>query len=240
MYEDLHLLTIIVPVYNEEACLLKFREDMDRLLAQSDISIQVLFVNDGSTDESLEIIQTICLSDDRYQVISLRRNYGLSTALKAGFDACRTDLVGYMDADLQTAAEDFISFFPHFPEYDMVLGVRTNRKDSGIKKISSIIANSVRQFILKDSIKDTGCPLKIIKIEYARKIPFFNGMHRFLPALVQMMGGRVKQVPVRHFPRFGGHSKYHLANRFFGPFFDMLGVFWMKRRYWNYILQGEK
>lgn len=230
-------LTVIVPVYNEEECLWKFQENMDGLLSQTELAVKVLFVNDGSTDGSFNIIKQICRKDARYQALCLARNYGLSTALKAGIDSCGTDLVGYMDADLQTTAEDLITLLPFFPEYDMVLGIRQRRKDSAIKKISSKIANAVRQKVLKDGIEDTGCPLKIMKREYAQKIPFFNGMHRFLPALVQFMGGKVKQVPVRHFPRYGGQPKYHLGNRLIGPFLDMLAVLWMKSRFCQYEIK---
>lgn len=232
-------LTIIVPVYNEEECLPKFREEMDRLFLSSAIEAEVLFVNDGSNDNSWEIIQSICDGDGPYHAISLQRNYGLSTALKVGIDYCDTALIGYMDADLQTRAEDFLTLLPFFPEFDLVLGIRRRRQDSGIKKLSSKIANTVRQAILKDGIEDTGCPLKIIKREYAAAIPFFIGMHRFLPALVQFMGGRVKQVPVRHFPRFGGTPKYHLGNRLVGPFLDTLAVYWMKKRFCLYNIERK-
>jgi glycosyltransferase involved in cell wall biosynthesis len=232
-------LTIIVPTYNEEDCLPKFRDEMDRFLLNSTIKAQVLFVNDGSNDNSWKIIQCICQAGSPYHAISLQRNCGLSTALKAGIDYCDTALIGYMDADLQTIAEDFLTLLPFFPEYDLVLGIRRHRQDSSIKKLSSKIASTVRQAILKDGIEDTGCPLKIIKYKYAQAIPFFVGMHRFLPALVQFMGGRVKQVPVRHFPRFGGTPKYHLGNRLIGPFLDTLAVYWMKKRFCLYKIEGK-
>ena len=232
-------LTIIVPVYNEQECLPKFREEMDRLFLSGAIDAKVLFVNDGSNDNSWEIIQSICTDGGPYHAISLNRNRGLSTALKAGIDYCDTALIGYMDADLQTKAEDFLTLLPFIPEYDLVLGIRRQRQDSGIKKLSSKIANSVRRAILKDGIEDTGCPLKIIKREYAEALPFFVGMHRFLPALVQFMGGRVKQVPVHHFPRYSGTPKYHLGNRLIGPFLDTLAVYWMKKRFCLYSI-GRK
>ncbi len=232
-------LTIIVPVYNEEECLPKFREEMDRLILSGAIDVKVLFVDDGSKDGSRLIIQSICEDGGPYHAISLVQNCGLSTALKAGIDHCDCALIGYMDADLQTSAEDFLTLLPFVPEYDLVLGIRRCRQDSPIKKLSSKIANTVRQMILKDGIEDTGCPLKIIKREYAEAIPFFVGMHRFLPALVQFMGGRVKQVPVNHFPRFGGTPKYHLGNRLIGPLLDTLAVYWMKKRVCLYEIDGS-
>jgi glycosyltransferase involved in cell wall biosynthesis len=206
----------------------------------SPLKTDVLFIDDGSTDNGPGIISEICLEAARYRSIRLKCNYGLSTALKAGIDACSTSLVGYMDSDLQTTAEDFLTFLPFFPAYDMVLGVRGQRRDSPIKMASSRIANAVRKRCLQDGIEDTGCPLKILKIEFAQRIPFFIGMHRFMPALVQMMGGNVKQIQVRHFPRYGGKAKYHLGNRLVAPFMDMLAVLWMKKRLCSYEIRSKE
>ncbi len=229
------ILTIIVPVYNEVESLGKFCAEMTSFLDGFKSGTgRVLFVDDGSADGSLEIIAETCRQDERYSFISLNRNYGLSTAIKAGIDYCQTPLVGYIDSDLQTAPGDFAKFMEFFPEYDMVNGIRAKRQDSIVKKISSKIANNFRRLMINDHIVDTCCPLKVIKTEYARKIPFFTGMHRFLPALVQLQNGRVKQVPVAHFPRYAGTAKYNLWNRLIGPFFDTLAFIWMRRRYINY------
>ncbi|NOX26408.1 MAG: glycosyltransferase family 2 protein [Deltaproteobacteria bacterium] len=233
-------LTIIIPLYNEEESLVKLGAEMDAFLNQLQPDCgRVLFVNDGSSDGSLKIIEDICRQDERYAFISLDRNHGLSTAIKAGIDHCRTPLVGYIDADMQTIPADFGKFLQFLPEYDMVNGIRAKRQDSIIKKISSKIANSLRRLLINDRIVDTCCPLKIIKLEYAQKIPFFTGMHRFLPALVQLQHGRVKQVPVSHFPRFAGTAKYNLWNRLLGPFFDLLAFIWMRRRYINYRISQQ-
>jgi glycosyltransferase involved in cell wall biosynthesis len=229
-------LTIIVPVYNEAECLERFRDEMERFLENAPMDTSVCFVNDGSTDNSMEIIKKICSMDPSYTWISLEKNRGLSTAIKAGIDHCRTSLIGYIDADLQTSPIDFLGMLRHIPEYDMVNGIRQKRKDTFVKKISSVIANGFRKRLIGDGIHDTCCPLKIIKSEYAKRIPFFNGMHRFIPALIQHAGGSVMQVPVRHFPRYAGEAKYHLRNRLVGPFVDSLAVAWMKRRLISYKL----
>ena len=121
----------------------------------------------------------------------------------------------------------------------MVMGIRTGRKDSLGKKLSSKIANSFRRMMTNDGIEDTGCPLKIIHTEYAKRIPMFTGMHRFLPALLQLQHGRVKQVPVRHFERTAGQSKFHLWNRLVSPFMDCFAFRWMKKRYINYTIEKE-
>jgi glycosyltransferase involved in cell wall biosynthesis len=171
--------------------------------------------------------------------LSLDRNYGLSVAIKAGFDHCQTTLVGYIDADLQTHPSDFLSYFKHFPEYDMVNGIREKRKDSFTKKLSSKLGNGYRRLMINDAIQDTCCPLKMLKISFVREMPFFIGMHRFLPALVQLQGGKVRQIPVSHSPRYAGTSKYHLLNRLVGPFFDTLAFRWMRSRYIRYKLVDQ-
>ncbi|MFV0438493.1 MAG: glycosyltransferase [Desulfopila sp.] len=227
-------LTIIVPVFDEEESLPAFFTEFDRLLASSPLPLCALLINDGSRDGSLQLIRDKCQQSPAYTFISLDRNHGLSTAIKAGFDHCQTELVGYIDADLQTNPTDFISYFQYFPEFDMVNGIRSKRQDGLIKRLSSKFANGYRRLMIDDGIVDTCCPLKIMKSEYARAMPFFTGMHRFMPALVQLQGGRVKQLPVAHYPRHAGTAKYHLLNRLVGPFFDTLAFRWMRSRYIRY------
>ena len=232
-------LTIIVPVYNEEESLNRFCEEMNKFLASSPVSTTVLFVDDGSRDDSQTIISKACSENTKYRSLQLDRNYGLSTAIKAGIDACDSELVGYIDADLQTSPSDFLKFFEYFPQYDMVNGIRAKRQDTVIKKFSSKIANAFRRKMINDGIIDTCCPLKIMKTAYAKKIPFFTGMHRFIPALIQLQGGKVQQVPVTHFPRFAGTAKYHLFNRLVGPFFDTLAFRWMRSRTIRYGIADQ-
>lgn len=226
--------TVIVPVYNEEESLPAFFEAIEQFLRTSPVPTRVLFIDDGSSDESPALLRQKCDTEPRLHYLTLDRNYGLSTAIKAGIDNCSTSLVGYIDADLQTKPEDFLLYFEYFPDYDMVNGIRAKRKDSLIKKLSSKFANSYRRLMINDGISDTCCPLKIIKTDYARQMPFFTGMHRFIPALVQLQGGRVREIPVSHYPRLAGTSKYHLLNRLVGPFFDTLAFRWMRSRYISY------
>ena len=227
-------LTVLVPVYNEEESLYQFALEMDKYLDETTVATMVMFVNDGSTDNSQKIIEELCGQKEDYHFIRLEKNRGLSTAVKAGIDTCTTELVGYIDSDIQTTPMDFLNYFEHFPEYDMVNGIRAKRNDKLVKRFSSKFANWFRRTMINDGIEDTGCPLKIIKSEYAKKIPFFDGMHRFIPALIQLQGGKVKQIPIRHFPRFAGTAKYHLWNRIKKPFFDTLAFRWMRSRYIRY------
>ncbi|WP_345114586.1 glycosyltransferase [Hymenobacter algoricola] len=237
-YLALQSLTVLVPVYNEEESLRQFVVEMSRFLAQTPVATTVLFVNDGSTDGSLPILRDICRHDARYEFISLRQNRGLSTAIKAGVDQCRSTLIGYIDSDIQTSPLDLLRFFEFFPQYDMVNGIRAKRQDTLVKKLSSRLANTVRRTLINDGIQDTGCPLKILKVEYARRLPLFHGMHRFLGALVQLQGGQVKQIAVQHFPRFAGTAKYNLWNRAWKPLVDTFGFRWIRSRWKNYEI-GE-
>lgn len=232
-------LTIIIPVYNEEGNLDRVKDEMTAFFQKFDKKAKVLFVNDGSADNSLSIIQRICTGTDRFQYISFDQNYGLSAAIKAGFDAADTPWVGYIDADLQTTPDDFITLFEYTGDYDLVTGVRTGRKDSFVKNMSSKIANGIRRLFTHDGMDDTGCPLKLIRADMAKKIPMFNGLHRFLPAMILLQKGKIKQVPVKHFPRIAGKSKFNLWNRLLGPLQDCFAYLWMKKKYINYKI-GER
>lgn len=227
-------LTIIVPVYNEEGNIRRLEKELGDFLKIARISSCVLFVNDGSKDQSGKLLKDICHGHPDFYYLELAKNGGLSAAMKAGIDHCNSEFVGYIDADLQTTPEDFNLLLTHVEDYEMVMGIRTGRKDSFIKNMSSRIANGFRRSMTHDGVEDTGCPLKILRTDYAKRIPFFTGMHRFLPALIQLQNGKVKQMPVRHFPRMAGESKYNLCNRLVGPFKDCFAYRWMKKRYINY------
>ena len=235
MYE----FTIIVPVYNEEDNLNRVEKE---LLAYSNIAIKktaVLFVNDGSLDASLTIIKTICDRNEAFGYISFKNNKGLSAAIKAGFDHVSTDLVGYIDSDLQTSPEDFNKLLEHIDTYDLVTGVRADRKDNFVKNMSSTIANSIRRGFTNDGMDDTGCPLKVLKTQYAKRIPMFKGLHRFLPAMILLQEGSVVQIPVRHFPRVAGTAKFGIWNRLVGPLMDCFAYLWMKKKYINYTIESK-
>lgn len=229
--------TIIVPVYNEKDNISRLECELAAYLEKSSVRSCVLFVDDGSKDGSTEMLKDVCSRNRDMFYLSFEQNRGLSAAMKAGIDNTDSEYLGYIDADLQTTPEDFELLLKDISAYTMVMGIRTGRKDSFVKNMSSRIANGFRRMMTKDGIEDTGCPLKVIKTEYAKRIPFFTGMHRFLPALILLQdGGAVKQIPVRHFPRVAGQSKYHLWNRLLGPFKDCFAYRWMKKRYINYFV----
>ena len=230
-------ISIIIPVYNEEEGISAILESFRPYLKKTKLDAHLLFVNDGSTDGSLAEIKTVCQNEPNCHFISFEKNAGLSAAIKAGFDYSTSDWVGYIDADLQTSPMDFLSYEPFLNEFDLITGKRVNRKDSFVKNMSSSFANWFRDSMLHDGVSDSGCPLKIIKRELAIALPFFKGMHRFIPALILMNGGKVKEIPVAHFPRKTGKSKFNLWNRLLSPFLDTLAVRWMMKRKISYKIE---
>lgn len=234
-----YILTIIVPVYNEEDNLKRVEKELLSYTKIAKVSTCILFVNDGSKDNSQQFIEDICNRNDNFNYILFKENRGLSAAIKAGFDYTNTELVGYIDSDLQTTPEDFNLLLEHINEYDLVTGVRANRKDSFVKNMSSKIANGIRRAFTHDDMDDTGCPLKIIKTEYAKNIPMFKGLHRFLPAMIMLQNGKVIQIPVQHFPRLAGEAKFGLWNRLLGPLMDCFAYLWMKKKYINYSVSKK-
>ncbi|MGO4912710.1 glycosyltransferase [Leeuwenhoekiella sp. W20_SRS_FM14] len=231
-----YTLTVVVPVYNEEDNLLRVEQVFKDYFKIAAVPTQVLFVNDGSKDNSQQLIEQICNRSKSFKYISFAQNCGLSAAIKAGFDYTTTPLVGYIDSDLQTTPEDFNTLIPFIGEYDLVTGHRADRKDSFVKNISSTIANKIRRAFTHDGMDDTGCPLKIIKTEYAQRIPMFRGLHRFLPAMIMLQNGKTIQVPIRHFPRVAGTANFGVWNRLLGPLMDCFAYLWMKKKYINYTV----
>ena len=231
--------TIIVPVYNEEDNLKRVEKELLSFIEIANKETAILFVNDGSKDNSQQIIEDICSRNIAFHFINFKENRGLSAAIKAGFDTIETPLVGYIDSDLQTTPQDFNLLLDKIGEYDLVTGVRANRKDSFVKNMSSTIANGIRRAFTHDGMDDTGCPLKVIKTDYAKRIPMFKGLHRFLPAMILLQNGKILQVPIQHFPRIAGTAKFGLWNRLLGPLTDCFAYLWMKKKYINYEVKNK-
>lgn len=231
--------TIIIPVYNEADNLLRVEKELVDYLQHASLPTKILFINDGSNDGSQELIESICRNHVNFDYILFDKNQGLSAALKAGFDSVDTELTGYMDADLQTTPKDFDLLLAHIDTYDLVTGVRTNRKDGFVKNTTSKIANRVRILFTNDGMDDTGCPLKVIRTDHAKRIPMFKGLHRFLPAMILLQNGTIKQVPVQHFPRVDGRSKFGLRKRLISPLMDCFAYAWMKRKAIHYVIKKK-
>jgi len=236
---NLYQFTIIVPIYNEEANMRRLGDALKQFLPQAYMTTCVLFVNDGSSDGSLEEIRTLCKENSDFYYLSFAQNRGLSAAIKAGIDYTQSPYVGYMDADLQTTPEDFNLLLVEAKDYALVTGVRVGRKDTWWKCQQSKFANRFRRMMTGDTAQDTGCPLKVMKTVHAKAVPFFKGMHRFLPAMMLLQHASVKEVPVHHFARFAGQSKFSMRNRLLGPLADCFAYRWMRTRYIMYNINEQ-
>lgn len=223
--------TIALPVYNEEDNLLRVEKTMKEFLPNCIKKACVLFVDDASTDNSLQMIKEICDRNPDFYYISMNKNGNITAAMKAAFNAAESPYVGWIDADLQTTPEDFNLLLPHLEDNAMAIGYRAKRKDTAFRRIQSKVANWFRRLMTGDDAIDTACPLKVIRTDYARQFPYFTGMHRFLPAIVKMMGGTYYQQAVRHFPRTAGVAKFGFRNRAVVGFVDCFAMRWMRSRY---------
>jgi glycosyltransferase involved in cell wall biosynthesis len=221
----------VIPVYNEEENLPILHGEILRAMEGVGLPWEVLYVDDGSTDTSPAILNRLAQQDSRVRVIRQRRNSGQSAALDAGFRHARGGIVITLDADLQNDPADIPRLLDRMGEHDVVSGVRARRQDSWVRRVSSRVANRIRNRITHESVTDVGCTLRAARIEYLRRIPVFNGMHRFLPTLLRMAGARVTEMPVNHRPRLHGVPKYNIRNRIWRALLDLVGVRWMQSRW---------
>ena len=228
-------LSVIAPIYNEEENLERLTTRISEAVEKKFKNYEIIYVNDGSTDSSKTILDKLAFMNSKLKVYHFTKNNGQTAALAAGFKKCQGSLIVTMDADLQTDPEDIYRLLPYIEEYDMVNGKRATREDGFIKKLSSFIGNSIRNKLTGDSIQDTGCPLKLFKKEVVKDYKLFEGMHRFLPTLAKMNGYKVVEVPVRHFDRKFGVSKYGVWNRMLKGLKDAFAVRWMIKRNLNYV-----
>jgi dolichol-phosphate mannosyltransferase len=233
-------LSVVIPAYNEEpnveAC---YRELLD-VLGTLGHAFEVLFVDDGSTDRTFELLARIAEADPRVRVLRFRRNAGQTAGLAAGFRAARGDIVITLDADLQNDPGDIPRLLEALGGCDAVWGWRVDRRDPWTKRAASRVANAVRRRVTGDGIHDTGCPIKVFRRTAVAGLPLYRGMHRFLAALLRMEGYRVVEVPVRHRPRHAGRSKYGNWSRMWTGLADLWAVRWMARRRLDYEIAEER
>jgi dolichol-phosphate mannosyltransferase len=232
-------LSLVVPVFNEEENLPPLAAEIRAALDSEGMSYEVLFVDDGSTDASPAVLRALAAADARLRVVRLRRNAGQSAALEAGFRHARGAVVVTLDADLQNDPADIPRLLAALPGWDLVTGVRVNRRDDWVRRASSRIANRVRNRLTHENVTDVGCTLKAFRAEYLRGLPMFTGMHRFLPTLVRLQGGRVTEMPVNHRPRLHGVPKYGIGNRLWRALADLFAVRWMQKRWIDRRLAEE-
>jgi dolichol-phosphate mannosyltransferase len=229
--------SFVIPVYNEQENLLALQDEIAEVFQKLIFPCEVIWVDDGSSDNSLDIIKQLVNQYQNYRFISFEKNCGQSAALAAGVNVASGDYVITLDSDLQNNPMDIFNMIPYLAEYDMVNGWRKDRHDKWWKKFTSKLANRVRNWLTRETIKDTGCSLKIMKTAYLKKIQMHKGMHRFLPTLMKMQGARVIEVPVSHRPRTRGVSKYGTWDRAFSGLRDLLAVRWMQDRNISYKIK---
>ncbi|MDP8215724.1 MAG: glycosyltransferase family 2 protein [Candidatus Kaelpia imicola] len=225
-------ISFVIPVYNEEENIPILYGELKDVINSAGVEPEIIFIDDGSTDKSLDIIKSIKREDQTVKVISFKKNYGQSSALKVGFDRASGDIIATMDSDLQNDPAEILKLISYLEKgYDVVSGWRKNRADSFKKRFASKIANNIRNKIIKDGIKDTGCMLKVYRRDVLTRIEMFRGFHRFLPILLKLHGASVVEVEVNHRKRKFGKSKYGIKNRIFKSLVDTFIVLWMKKNY---------
>ena len=233
-------LSVVVPVFNEQADLVPLVRELNDTLASRPIELEIILVDDGSRDGSSQLIAELARDDPRVRGLHLLENRGQTAAFDAGFKAARGRWVVTLDADLQNDPADIPHLVDQLKDHDAAVGYRRRRHDSWVRRISSRIANAVRQRVLGDDIIDTGCSLKAFRRECLDGLKLYDGMHRFLPILLRFEGRRVVQLPVNHRPRRAGSSKYGIGNRVLRALTDMLAVRWMKARRLDYEVERHE
>lgn len=225
-------LSVVVPLYNEEENLPVLMGELGAAIATTGLTHELIFVDDGSTDGSAEVLAGLAKSLPQLRILRHQRNAGQSAALVAGFRAARGRLVVTLDSDLQNDPADIPRLLARLDEgFDAVSGVRRNRRDSWVRRLSSRIANAVRNWATDESVTDVGCSLKAYRREFLVDLPMFTGMHRFLPTLVRWNGARLTEIDVNHRPRLHGVAKYGIGNRLFRALADLFAVRWMRTRW---------
>ena len=208
-------LSVVVPIKDERDNLAPLHERLCRALDPLGKEYELVFVDDGSTDGSFAVLETLANRDRRVKVVALRRNYGQTPALQAGIDFSTGAVIVTLDGDLQNDPADIPRLLDKLDEgYDAVLGDRGKRQDGSVRKLFSRCANWLIRKVTRVDFKDMGCTLRAMRRELAESLPLYGELHRFVPVLVQQCGGRVTQVPVKHHPRVAGKTKYTLSRTF--------------------------
>jgi len=231
--------SVVVPFYNEAENLPRLIREIDTMLRTLEGPAEIILVNDGSTD-NFEQPPTSPAFAIRW--LHLTQNSGQSAAMYYGMQEARGEFIILMDADLQNDPMDAPKLLKKLQDekLDIVTGVRLHRNDTFIRRISSTIANKVRATLLQDHTSDTGCTLKVMRAEPAKRLPGWNGMHRFMPALVLSAGYKIGEIPVEHRARHAGVSKVAGGKRAVRATVDLLGMLWFTRRQFKGRIKEEK
>jgi glycosyltransferase involved in cell wall biosynthesis len=219
------MISVVIPIHNEEPALLPLYDRLTRVMETVQKPYEVLFVDDASSDRSFELLANLSETDGRLKVIRLRRNFGQTAALAAGFDEAQGDIIISLDGDLQHEPEDIPALLAKIDEgYDIASGWRKNRLDNAVtRKIPSRIANWLMSKASGVDLRDFGTTFKAYRAEVLKDINLYGELHRFIPALASFYGARVAEVPIRNAPRLNGGSHYGIG-RTFRVLFDIITI----------------
>lgn len=234
------LVSVVVPLFNELENVEPLVRQVGQVFAElPEYEHELLLVDDGSSDGTGERIDDIAASVPAVRSVRLCRNYGQSAALVTGMRLARGELILTLDGDLQNDPRDFPAVLEGLKSRDAVFGYRVSRRDNWLKRVSSRVANRVRNWVLRDGVRDTGCGLKGFHRTILPHLVAFNGAHRYFAVTVRLAGLTLAEVPVRHHPRRHGTSKYGMHNRLWRGLHDLAGVRWLRNRYVNPIVREE-
>jgi dolichol-phosphate mannosyltransferase len=230
-----------VPLLDESGSLEALHREITLAMGRLEIPWEIVFADDGSRDSSPAVLSCLRAADPRVRVVTLARNYGQSTAVMAGVEAARGEWIATLDADGQNDPADLVAMWEVVARGgpDGVIGVRRRRADPWVRRLSSRVANRVRNRVLGDSTTDVGCSTRILPRRAVLEAHRFEGMHRFLPLLVRAAGYELAEMPVHHRPRTTGTSKYGIRNRLGRGIADMLMVRRLLRRSVRYEVRAE-
>jgi glycosyltransferase involved in cell wall biosynthesis len=217
-------ISVVVPILNERDNLRELHQRLTRVLGALERSYEIFFVDDGSSDGSVELSRELVEEDPHLALIELRRNFGKATALQAGFELTRGEMIITMDGDLQDDAEEIPRFLAALDSgFDLVSGWKQNRQDPASKTLPSRFFNFVTSWVTGVSLQDFNCGFKAYRREVVKGLNLYGELHRYIPAIAHGRGFRIGEIPVRHHPRRHGESKYHLA-RFWRGAFDLFTI----------------
>ena len=228
-------ISVVVPVHNETDNVETLIAEIDQALNKQD-AYEMIFVDDGSTDDTLLKLKQAMQTYPSLRVIKHQNSCGQSRAIHSGVMAAQYDWIATLDGDGQNDPADIPNLINALTEHNsdklwMLAGFRHQRNDTGWRRFSSKFANAIRQAILHDDTPDTGCGLKLFRRDKFLALPYFDHIHRFMPAMIQMAGGDVISVKVNHRPRHHGQSKYGTLDRLMAGIVDLLGAIWLKKRH---------
>ena len=223
-------LSVVVPFFNERENARPVHLELSAALAGVNGGVEFLYVDDGSLDGTGDELSKLAREDARVRLLRFPENRGQTAALDAGFRAARGEVIATLDGDGQNDPADLPRLLVALAHADVVNGVRTNRQDPWLRKLSSRIANGFRNWATGEQVTDVGCSLRVMRADFVKRTKLYRGLHRFLPTLLRLEGARLAELPVNHRPRRAGVSKYGIGNRLFAALADLLAVRWMMKR----------